>query len=121
MVGGEGGGVVWLGDLLGIGWYGSPSPRPSPARGEGDVLRVLRVLWAVRRGMGRAWWRLGVLREMGAMRGGRTIGLKKPAVLAQFRLVEVLGESAANDVHMGMVLPLMFVVSIDDQAEPTAM
>ena len=52
---------------------------------------------------------------------GRTIGLKKPAVLAQFRLVEVLGESATNDAYMGKVLPLVFVMSIDDQAEPTAM
>lgn len=45
---------------------------------------------------------------------GRVIKLKKPGVLAQYRLVEVLGESAKNDVYMGMVLPLMYVTAIDE-------
>jgi hypothetical protein len=45
---------------------------------------------------------------------GRVIKLKKPGVLAQFRLVEVLGESAKNQVYMGMVLPLIYVTAIDD-------
>lgn len=44
---------------------------------------------------------------------GRTIVLKKPGTLAQFRLVELMGESAKNVVYMNMVLPLIFVVSID--------
>lgn len=44
---------------------------------------------------------------------GRTIKLKKPGVLAQFRLVEVMGETAKNQVYMGMVLPLIYVISID--------
>lgn len=46
---------------------------------------------------------------------GRTIKLKKPGVLAQFRLIEALGETAKNEVYMGMVLPMIFVVSIDDE------
>lgn len=46
---------------------------------------------------------------------GRAIQLKKPGVLAQFRLVEALGEVAQNQVYMGMVLPLIFVVAIDGE------
>lgn len=50
---------------------------------------------------------------------GRVIVLKKPGVLAQFRLVELLGASASNDVYMGMVLPLIYVALIDgDQVLP---
>lgn len=44
---------------------------------------------------------------------GRSIKLKKPGVLAQYRLIEALGESAKNEVYMGMVLPLIFVSEID--------
>jgi len=44
---------------------------------------------------------------------GRTIKLRKPGVLAQYRLIEVLGDSAKNEVYMGMVLPLIFVAEID--------
>lgn len=45
---------------------------------------------------------------------GRVITLKKPGVLAQYRLVEVVGaEAAKNEVYMGMVLPLIFVSMID--------
>lgn len=51
--------------------------------------------------------------------GGRTIVLKKPGVLAQYRLVEMMGDSAKNDVYMNMVLPLIFVTSID--GDPVAM
>ncbi len=51
---------------------------------------------------------------------GHTIRLRKPGVLAQFRLVEALGTAAQNQVYMGMVLPLLFVAAIDGQpvAEP---
>jgi len=45
---------------------------------------------------------------------GRTIKLKKPGVLAQYRLIEALGDSAANQTYMGMVLPLIYVVAVDD-------
>ena len=44
---------------------------------------------------------------------GRVITLRKPGVLAQFRLVEALGESASNVVYMNMVLPLLYVAAID--------
>lgn len=43
----------------------------------------------------------------------RVIKLRKPGVLAQYRLVETLGESASNQVYMSMVLPLIYVASID--------
>jgi hypothetical protein len=45
---------------------------------------------------------------------GRTITLKKPGVLAQYRLIEILADSAKNEVYMGMVLPLIYVSAIGD-------
>lgn len=47
---------------------------------------------------------------------GRVITLKRPGVLAQYRLVEILGETASNDTYMRMVLPLIYVTSIDGEA-----
>src|SRR6185312_10860000 len=47
---------------------------------------------------------------------GRTIQLRKPGVLAQFRLVEALGETAKNTTYVSMVLPLLFVSAIDGEA-----
>lgn len=47
---------------------------------------------------------------------GRTITLKKPGVLAQYRLVEALGDSASNTTYVNMVLPLLFVSAIDGDA-----
>jgi hypothetical protein len=44
---------------------------------------------------------------------GRLIVLKRPGILAQFRIVEVAGESAKNEVYMRMILPLIFVTEID--------
>lgn len=44
---------------------------------------------------------------------GRTITLKRPGVLAQFRLVEMLGDTATNAAYVGMVLPLIYVTAID--------
>jgi len=44
---------------------------------------------------------------------GRSITLKRPGVLAQFRLVEMLGDSASNQSYVGMVLPLIYVAAID--------
>jgi hypothetical protein len=50
---------------------------------------------------------------------GRIIVLRKPGPLAQFRVVEAVGNDAAkNEVYMGMVLPLIFVVSIDEAIVP---
>ncbi len=47
---------------------------------------------------------------------GRTIKIKKPGVLAQYRLIEALGDSAQNQTYMAMVLPLIYVTAIDDLA-----
>lgn len=49
---------------------------------------------------------------------GRIITLRKPGVLAQYRLVEMLGETAKNQVYMGMVLPLLYVSAINDDKLP---
>lgn len=46
---------------------------------------------------------------------GRVIRLKKPGVLAQYRMIEALGESAKNEVYTAMVLPLIFVTAIDSE------
>ena len=43
---------------------------------------------------------------------GRVIKLKKPGILAQFRIVEVAGDSASNRVYMNMVLPLIYVTEL---------
>lgn len=44
---------------------------------------------------------------------GRVITLKKPGPLAQYRLVEAIGDSAKNEVYMGMILPMIFISKID--------
>ena len=44
---------------------------------------------------------------------GRAIKLRKPGVLAQYRLIEALGDVAQNPVYVGMVLPIIFVTEID--------
>jgi len=49
---------------------------------------------------------------------GRIITLRKPGVLAQFRMVEMLGETAANQTYMSMVLPLIYVTAIDGEPVP---
>lgn len=49
---------------------------------------------------------------------GRAITLQKPGVLAQFRMIEMLGDTAQNQVYVAMVLPLMFITDID--GEPVA-
>lgn len=50
---------------------------------------------------------------------GRAIKLRKPPVLAQYRIIEVVGADAApNSVYMAMVMPLIFVTEIE--GEPSA-
>lgn len=44
---------------------------------------------------------------------GRVIVVKKPGVLAQYRLIETLGASASNETYVAMVLPLIYVAAID--------
>lgn len=46
---------------------------------------------------------------------GRKFALKRPSVLAQFRLVDLLGESARNETYMSMILPIIWVVGIEEQ------
>jgi hypothetical protein len=48
---------------------------------------------------------------------GRRIVMKRPNVLAQYDLIEVLGDAANNQTYVGMVLPLLFVTEIDGEAE----
>lgn len=45
---------------------------------------------------------------------GRAIKLRRPGVLAQFRLIEALGDTARNGVYVNMVLPLIYIGAIDD-------
>jgi hypothetical protein len=49
---------------------------------------------------------------------GRQITLSKPGALAQYRLAEVVGNSSTNVGYMNMVLPLLYVVSIDGSPVP---
>lgn len=46
---------------------------------------------------------------------GRTIVLKKAGILAQYRLIEALGDTAKNEVYTRMCLPLIYVSAIDDE------
>lgn len=50
---------------------------------------------------------------------GRVISLRKPGILAQYRLVDAMGASASNQAYMAMVLPLLFVSAINDDRVPT--
>lgn len=45
---------------------------------------------------------------------GRVITLRKPGILAQYRLIDALGNSARNEVYVGMVMPVLFVAQIDN-------
>lgn len=45
---------------------------------------------------------------------GRVFTIRKPAFLAQFRLVETAGESAESDRYMSMISPLIYIVAIDN-------
>lgn len=49
---------------------------------------------------------------------GRSITMRKPTALAQFRFVEVLGKSAANEVYYAMAMPLQYITAIDGNPEP---
>lgn len=48
-------------------------------------------------------------------RRGRLITLKKPGVLAQFRLIEALGDTAKNETYLAWAMPIIFVVDIDGE------
>lgn len=50
---------------------------------------------------------------------GRKITLRKPGVLAQYRLIEAVGpDTARNTVYMNMTLPLIYVSDIDGAIVP---
>lgn len=44
---------------------------------------------------------------------GRKITIMKPNVLRQFDLIEMLEETAKNEVYVSMVLPLIYITEID--------
>lgn len=47
---------------------------------------------------------------------GRKIVIRRPPVLGQYRLAEALGQAASNQVYYGMCVPLLYVGSIDGDA-----
>ncbi|MGI4776956.1 MAG: hypothetical protein ACRYGA_02365 [Janthinobacterium lividum] len=50
---------------------------------------------------------------------GRSITLKKPGVLAQFKMIEMLGgDTAQNQTFVNMVFPLMYITAIDGDNVP---
>lgn len=49
---------------------------------------------------------------------GRVFGIRKPGVLAQFRLVEIMEDTAKNEVYMNMLTPIVFCTSIDGEPIP---
>src|ERR1700733_1836894 len=46
---------------------------------------------------------------------GRILTLKKPGVLAQYRLIEALGDVAKNETYVSMCIPLLYVAAIDGE------
>jgi hypothetical protein len=48
---------------------------------------------------------------------GRVIGLRKPGLLAQYRIIEVMGESADIATYRSMVTPLIYISSFDGDPE----
>ncbi len=49
---------------------------------------------------------------------GKTLTLKRPNVLAQYRLVAALGELAENRVYLTMCTPLLYLAGIDGMDVP---
>ncbi len=50
---------------------------------------------------------------------GRDIVLRKPGVLAQYNIVKIVGQASSNEVYMAMVMPLIYVASINGEKVPT--
>lgn len=44
---------------------------------------------------------------------GRKLKIKKPNALSQLRLVKAVGDSAKNEIWLGMVMPILYVKEID--------
>lgn len=52
---------------------------------------------------------------------GRVITLKKPGILAQYRIIETMGKSADIETYRGMVTPFIWVAAVDgDPVAPIA-
>lgn len=53
---------------------------------------------------------------------GHIIKLKRPSVVAEYKFIEALGDSASNQVFFTMTMPLLWVASIDGMvvAKPTS-
>lgn len=47
---------------------------------------------------------------------GRVLKLRKPGMLAQYRLVAMLGKSADSETYLNMCMPLIYLYSIDDDS-----
>jgi hypothetical protein len=45
---------------------------------------------------------------------GRKLSVRKPDVLAQFRLIEALGDTASNQSYVQMTMPLIYLGAIGD-------
>lgn len=88
----------------------SRAPQGQPAQAEGAASPVLEVTTQTPSEQMTAHARAEVT-VTDAL--GRRITLKKPNVLAQFRLVRMMGESAKNSSYMAMVSPLTYVSAID--------
>lgn len=46
---------------------------------------------------------------------GRKIGLRKPTLLSQYKLVEFLGDTAKNEAFMSMLMPIVMVAELDGE------
>lgn len=49
---------------------------------------------------------------------GRVISIRKPGILAQYRIIETMGKSADIETYRGMVTPLIWISAID--SDPVA-
>ena len=45
---------------------------------------------------------------------GRVLKLRKPGMLAQYRLVGMLGKAADSETYLNMCMPLIYLYAIDD-------
>lgn len=49
---------------------------------------------------------------------GRIFKIKKAGLLARARLFEVLGDAASNQMYLSMILPLIYIISINGLPAP---
>lgn len=49
----------------------------------------------------------------------RRLMVRKPSALAQFRLIEAMGDTAQNQTYMQMIQPLIYLAKIDEDLIPT--